>query len=383
MIRSLIHTLFILLLFGLQFVVYRFGVSMYETPKLVAAQLMFLGLFILAAIYIFKYRPTFPGRMYFIFTGILIFLLCLHLLLFNSPAILWGNIFRFQGTFLLILLLCFSFIASFFKPTRVYYFAGLATLVATTVLTLLLDANISGRAIALLGEPNMLAEAIIFIWPWAFLIPISHPYRKVALRVGVVIMALLLLWLSGSRSGMLGFGVQSILLFAYFCVPKKFALSVPAVFGIILACSVVPLLERDRTWENRGEIWLTAAVAGSASPIIGNGFGSVETSLYRAAVKVENTLRYEYVDSSHNILLDWWVQGGLIGLGVFLVLICYSFYRFIQVKDVLMVVLLAGVLCTLFFNPASIVALVHLWWLIGRGFDRNMDSIDRNGVNGI
>jgi len=130
------------------------------------------------------------------------------------------------------------------------------------------------------------------------------------------------------------------------------------------------LFEQGSLYENRGEVWTTALVAGFTHPLFGTGFGNTEVFLHQATLKLHNHLQGYYVDSSHNIFLDWFVEGGIVGLGLFASLLFQTFSRFVTAKQERNLVLLLGLTAGLSFNPVSIVLLIAFWWLIGQGMVR-------------
>ncbi len=130
----------------------------------------------------------------------------------------------------------------------------------------------------------------------------------------------------------------------------------------------LPLIQKKKIWENRTEIWSTALAAGLERPILGWGFGNVEFALRETSFLLKNNLRFQYVDSSHNLILDYWVQGGIVGVILILYLIFLTFKKFISKKDRLSLGVFFGVLTVLQFNPVSVVTSIHFWWLIGKMF---------------
>ena len=133
----------------------------------------------------------------------------------------------------------------------------------------------------------------------------------------------------------------------------------------MLASYITPFIGPKSEYEDRGEIWKAAAVAGFDHPILGVGFGNAEYSLHAANMKLHNKLVGYYVDSAHNIFLDWFIQTGFAGTAILLFLLFKTFRTFIYRKQVRNIALLLGILTALSFNPASVVSLVSLWWLIG------------------
>ena len=49
--------------------------------------------------------------------------------------------------------------------------------------------------------------------------------------------------------------------------------------------------------------------------------------------------------------------------------------KFAQKKEDLLIICLIGTLTVLFFNPASVVALVALWWLIGKSYQKGTGKV--------
>jgi O-antigen ligase len=144
-------------------------------------------------------------------------------------------------------------------------------------------------------------------------------------------------------------------------------------YAVITACIAIlfsystPFLGPRTEYEDRGEIWKSAAYAGLANPIVGVGFGNAEYEYHRANAALHNKLTGYYVDNAHNIFLDWFVQAGIIGVGILLFLLVNTFSAFIQKEQSRNIILLLGLITALSFNPASIVSLIGLWWLIGKG----------------
>lgn len=134
---------------------------------------------------------------------------------------------------------------------------------------------------------------------------------------------------------------------------------------LLVSGAIFPFLHTPRTLESRAEIWQTAWIAGLQHPFIGSGFGMVEYALHEAAVERSNNLRFQYVDSSHNFLLDRRIQGGVVGVGILVWLLHTRMKAFIEVKQDLYLCGLIGVIVVLFFDPVSVATLIHFWWLLG------------------
>jgi len=81
-------------------------------------------------------------------------------------------------------------------------------------------------------------------------------------------------------------------------------------------------------------------------------------------------IQYVNVDSAHNLFLDFWIQGGILGVGLLVGFLGFGVIGLMRGEQVVLLVSLLGVLTSMLFNPASIVSLVHFWFLIGQGFKR-------------
>jgi O-antigen ligase len=128
-------------------------------------------------------------------------------------------------------------------------------------------------------------------------------------------------------------------------------------------------------YENRGEIWRTALIAGYEHPILGWGIGNTEEAFKIYNKKLYTRTQGYYIDSSHNIFLDWWIQGGIIGVGLMAVLLIDTLKSFFRKRDTFSVTLFLGLLSVTLFNPVSIVTLVQFWWLIGQGIKEEVSKV--------
>lgn len=365
------QALTVFLIFLLQFIVLPFGESYFEVPK------VFLGetaIFLLALMFFLKKNHTtdkFDKKLVFVLSSLFL-LISVQFILFKSDTFLFGNQFRLQGAFLLFALGVLSLISSqtTFKSPRLLPIVSLFTL---GLVAFLFGAEENGRAIGSLGEPNALAAAGIFLWPIVYL-----PNKNKLIRLVCLILIIFLIFITSSRSAGIAFIVQ--LAFIFLSQKISARLIKPTVFAllILLASFVLPIIKGGGLFENRLEIWQTAYYSGFENPIIGNGFGNIEKILPRVSQSLSNNVQYQYIDSSHNFLLDFWVQGGLIGLLLILFLIFYSFKKLIAHKNRSSIVILLGLLAIMSFNPVSVVALIQFWWIIGQSLKTDFSSLKSN-----
>lgn len=181
-----------------------------------------------------------------------------------------------------------------------------------------------------------------------------------------MLVAALVIFLTGSRSGMIGLGLQLLFIGVYHA--KKVSMNVALLICVVLLgiSLILPFIQKKERYEDRADIWRTAWEAGLEHPIFGGGFGNTEKLLHDASINLNNTITYQYVDSSHNVFLDFWVQGGIIGVSAIVYLVVGIIFRFIREKNIVGILGLLGVLSVMSFNPVSVVVLIEFWWLLGQ-----------------
>lgn len=355
------------LLFFLPLVVVPFGLNMFEPPKVILAQvviqiLLFSQFFQKDFIAYFKHQKA-----KLILPLSLIFLSLLHLVLNPTLENFLGNQFRMQGVFLLWNLIILFLIAprlSIENAPRALFPFCLTLLLATTIF---LGGNENGRAVGTLGEPNALAATAVFFLPFLLF------KQKKLIKILGFIFVLIIVFLSGSRSGLIALTIQSSFLILNNWL--KLSILKSFIIGIILLILSFsfPIIEGGGWFENRSQIWQTAFFAGLNSPIIGNGFGNIGSSIHQASVAINNLVQHQLVDSSHNIFLDFWVQGGITGVIVFIAIIFFSVKNLIKQSKILELACFLGLLSAMSFNPVSVVTLVAFWWILGRSFSHTKD----------
>lgn len=352
------------LLFFLPLLIWPFGYSQFEIPKVILSMTL---VDILAVFVIFTRlkKGTFFIHPVLALFAALIFLLTIYdIFLLRTPLTLFGNQFRGQGIILLWHLILFFSISSNFPYKRLSSYWYALVLAATFIGSLFLGNSNVGRSSGTLGEPNALAAFVVFLWPFLFFAPI-HRYGKYV-RISCLVLSLIIIFLSGSRSGLIAFIIQTTF-YLSLKLNKNLRLSLALGLFLIGASHLLPMFETV-AYENRSVIWRTAFNAGFNHPFAGGGFGNAELLLRRVIEREHNSLIGYYVDSSHNIFLDWWVQGGLIGVGILAGLFIFAIKNFYTRKATFELILMLGLLTVFSLNPLSVVSLIHLWWLIGQSF---------------
>lgn len=349
------------LLFGLPLVVLPLGSSYFEVPKVILAEVIIEALLLMSLIrrghgifnksYLAKYLPVI----------VILGLSVLGLVIYFTPTSFFGNIFRLQGVFLIWHLLIFSILISSIREFHIPKIIPIMSLALLFLSIFIIGGNEEGRGVGTLGEPNALAAAAVFIFPFVVFSQVRL-YSSVGwiLTPGIV-------FLSGSRSGLLAFSLQLVFIILVRVVKLSVTKAVTVCLLLFVLTFVLPFVEGGGWFENRSEIWQTAFISGLNNPLIGSGFGNIEHALKLTSRELNNNVQYQYIDSSHNILLDWWVQTGLIGLGC-LIFLVYKLMKNLTIKaSTLEITSLLGIVLMLSFNPVSVVNLIAFWWLLGQG----------------
>lgn len=349
------------LLFGLPLVVLPFGISPFEIPKVILAQ---IAIELLVFNTILKRQKLgdfdFKGLIALSLIGLLGLI---HTIFLRENTTLFGNAFRMQGVFLIFHLLAFALISRDFTvqsiPKNIVPYAVSAIFLGAFIF----GTDNNGRFIGTLGEPNALAAQSVFLAPFVY-----FSRQKKFIKIILLSILIFLVLLSGSRSAFLALIIEAIFLIL---ASRLNILKASIIcFAILIASHLLPLVEGSRVFENRAEIWQTAWHAGFNKPILGNGFGNVEGALKKTSQRLSSNIQYQYVDSSHNLFLDWWIQGGLIGVLTLVFLIRASFLNFVSSSKVLELSILLGLLTVSAFNPQSISSLIGLFWLFGQGLKK-------------
>lgn len=335
-----------LLLYALAFVVLPFGTSWYEIPKVTVTLILIA---IQSILFFWHGRPW--RRIYIVYL-ILFSLTLLSLFWQWTPQTFFGNPYRLQGILTLWGLLLWSLVATRLPKTKSTPKFALGALFLTLLIALVGRLDPAGRAVGSIGEANSLGAFSLFLFP----------------QTGMFLSLLptaIILFVSGSRSAAIGFLAGALI---WVGSHRRRLPHYTVIATVILITSLaLPFFDLSRTFDSRAIIWRTALAAGSEKPLFGWGVGNIEVGLRSAAEHQQTSLRYQYVDSSHNVLLDWWVQGGLVGLGSFLTFLILSIRGLIRRKDMATLASLYGMLAVMLFNPVSIAILVPFWWCVGRG----------------
>lgn len=350
------------LLFIIPFAITPFGIST-ETPKVVMGELGII-LLLIASLFSQSMKISLNKRQLFLYLGILVVTMIDALFLKTSIS-LQGNAFRMQGVISVWFLLLFSYLSAnaSFKKVPWFLYAVLLAVELTAMVFLSVDEN--HRYVGTLGEPNATGAYALLLWPFSYFAVKKFGTRE---KVGMLIvlgMVGIILALTNSRSAIIAFGIQIVFIFL-----KRINVSTvkTAVVCVLLYFTSYILPFFDHTpFENRVQIWQSALAANNQNLLFGHGFGNLEKALHMSAQRIGLMVQYTYVDSAHNIFLDWWVAGGIIGVLLLVSIVYLSFVKFMREHNERELVLFLGTITVLSFNPASIAGLLAFWWLMGQG----------------
>lgn len=352
------------LLFYLYLILIPIGISPFETPKVIVAEIVIDTILLIKILRLKKlqWKGLFSSQL--IFIGLLFILSLDTQLLFHPQGAFFGNIFRLQGQFLFWHLLLFSLISEDIKidqnPKFLYYLSFICFFFGTIIL----GVNENNRAFGTLGEPNALATTALFILPFIWF------YSKKLYRIVWLIGSLIIILLSGSRAGLIGLIIEVLFIFLISKLKISHLKAVTICILIILSTLILPFIDNKGWFENRADIWQTSFNGGLESPLIGHGFGNIQNIIHQSAGRLNNNVMYQVVDSSHNFLLDYWLEGGIVGVVCILFLIGLSIHGLILTKRTLELTAFLGVITAMLFNPVSVVNLLAFWWLIGQGLTK-------------
>ena len=309
-----------------------------------------------------------------------LFLLSLgHFLLSPTDQNLFGNVFRLQGTILFWNFLIFAVITqnSYFRLKEKPIF--LCALISLGIGSLLFGDNSAGRLIGSVGEPNALAAVSIVVFPFVLL-----SFKSLWVRMLSLIWILAIINFTESRSALIALFIQLIFIGSIKLFKGKFFPGFIISVILISLSLLLPVLDRAYflqtntdpyafRFEDRAEIWQVAILAGTKSPIYGSGIEAIQGRINQSAQEINATSQYQIVDSSHNLLLDYWIWGGFIGLILLTVLVILTLINLSKKKMRVEAVIFVGLLTVLMFNPTTVSVLLGFWWVIGRSFSKVED----------
>jgi hypothetical protein len=351
----------------------------FEPPKVLISEILIICL----AVYVIatgKFSLKRASKPLLGILGCLFLLSFFHLIVSPSQQNLFGNVFRLQGTILFWHFLLLAIIAQniWFRLKEKYIY--MSALLAVVAGSLVFGSNSAGRWVGSLGEPNALGAVVVLIFPFVFL-----SFKSIWVKILSVLLALFVINFTESRSAFIGMGLELFLLMVIKISKGKYILASIITMIVLILSLGLPILDRiyflktntnplNYRFEDRAEIWNVAGLAGLESPIIGSGIESIQEKIHRTAQKINVNAQYQVIDSSHNLLFDYWIWGGSIGLFMILTLVILTIKNLSKKKMLIELAVFIGLLTVLSFNPTTVPVLAGFWWIIGRSFVREISD---------
>lgn len=201
----------------------------------------------------------------------------------------------------------------------------------------------SGRIGSLLGNPNFFSGYIIAVIPVAVYFIFSNKRVKKIFPLLAVISLVYCLIMTETRSSMIALAAEGIMLLLLIKDRTvRAGVVVLTVAGFILIFTGSSLRERfihgitltSSSVTQRIFKWKTAGAMIKNSPLIGQGTGGVKTNyaLYQAPVMEKYPLQLKGTSESqiHSEYLQVFAETGVIGLGIFLMVLFYGLRNFIK-----------------------------------------------------
>lgn len=355
-----------IILFGLTWVVWPFSISPFELPKVWLFLLLVMILVVYQFIKVAKEWPkisifqTIPRWKWVAFLGVL-GICYVHLFAGGGG---WGNQYRPQGELIYLALAgWFLFSEKLNLSLKTWGNLGLFSLVGLAMSAVLIGPREGWRFVGFFGEPNSLAAASLF---YLGLTMYLSGYRR---WIGVLLATSLVL-ASGSRGGVYG-----LILMMFFWIGWKWRwwrwsmLGISIVGFVLLTILVLRVgdltLEKPGVYqENRAEIWKVSWEIGVQNPLFGVGFENFEKAFKDRTAETNKEVQFLTVDSAHNIWLQWWASGGLLGVFLLTWLVVRSGWEYWNTDRTVWFISLIGLLAVQFFTPVSIGVLAYFWWIL-------------------
>lgn len=212
-----------------------------------------------------------------------------------------------------------------------------------------------------MGNPNFLGGYLVVLLPLFLFSDNKKVFlsKDFLLRFITIAMIAGTIILSGSRSAVLGLVAVIIFYLIKFVKIKTETtlLNLLLIFlislGLFSSAKNHFIREHGSFADNRERIWNDGLTAFVKRPLLGYGQENFEIT-----IPEERTIA---TDNAHNIFLEVLVSSGIIGLGIFLLII----FAAIKQASYPVKISLVSFLIVAQFNPLSIAQIALFWFLLG------------------
>jgi len=210
---------------------------------------------------------------------------------------------------------------------------------------------ITGRSFSTLGQPNFLASWLLLVIPLVFYLSISSSgkYLK-SLWILIFVIQVIALFTTGSRGGVIAFLLSSLIVLIYWLAVRKivnFPRLTKSFILLLLAIIIIITLffQTSNRWQNlldfrsgsfaaRLGFYEASLDAVIERPIIGYGLDNLR-DVFIEHYQVDWGIHSNVAvinDRAHNLLLDFMLAGGLIGLILWAIIYGYFFRLAVKIK---------------------------------------------------
>lgn len=354
---SKVRWILLSLLFALPLTFFPFFYLAFELPKifLLYSATLLIVIFLLASGHKLA-SLTKTSWLFFLLLGWFIFTALLGL--FPQQSLL-GSYFRIQG---LLSWLCYGVLffcsGTILDNHHFRRYAGLAVLIGAAaaasiavvqfILLWFLGNNwqllYSGRVISTFGQPNFLGAYLVMSLPFAWF-AFKQTTTRGKLVIGFLMIVIILgIFSTTSRSAYAGL-IFLALIWGIYHYRLFLAGLISSVIVFAILANLFPTLifrewyrfkvDTDSKWtaENRLAIVQKSLELIQQKPVSGYGLENFSLAFPKVIKANDLGLKDITVDSSHNFFLDLTVQTGLVGLGLFLMLLIVTFRMCLRYLD--------------------------------------------------
>lgn len=342
--------LLIFTLFALPLIFFPWAYLAFELPKV-----FLIYLFSVIAVYLLLksgLRIGFLNKLHYLYLIFLTWIIFSAILGLSFYQSFWGSYFRMQG---ILSWICYSvlfFISgkilseNHFKKTL--SLAILISAASTAIFALVEFITLwffgynhqllySGRVISTFGQPNFLGAYLVMSLPFAFFLlkQVNTNWRVlIGFSIAVIILGI---FSTLSRSAYLGLTILAVIWGIYHYRLLLAGVTVTILLFALLA-NLFPQLVYSQwyrfqldsvskwTAENRLEIFQKSIQLVLQNPITGYGIENISLAFPKVITVGDLGLKDIVVDSSHNLFLDLMLETGVVGLGLFIILISLSIF---------------------------------------------------------
>lgn len=303
----------------------------------------------------------------------------------NRSVSFWSNLERMDGFALLIhLYMYFLVLISVFKTTDLWRWFMTASVVTSVAMSLYGFLQLTGkleihqgnaRLDGTLGNATYLAIYLLFniFFALYLLYKYKHTYIRIALGVAVILQLIAIFYTAtrGALLGLLSGVLLSSIIISFYSrsvIFKKigigliiFIITFVTLFlafrdtsfirGNLVLNRFSDISLEDKTTLSRFTIWKMAWEGFKERPLFGygqNNFNIIFDREYDPKLHAQE----QWFDRAHNVVFDWMVAGGALGLFGYLAIFLSAFYLLLRKtkKNILEKALFVGLLCAYFFQ---------------------------------